>query len=131
MLFDAIKLAFQAIRRNVLRSFLTVLGIVIGVGAVIAMVTIGGGTTAKVKADLAKLGTNLVLVRPGQFGPGGADQGKVQGRDTSRSAVDQRHQGGGPGRAKASPPSTEREPKTTSTAPTTTIYTQDWKLNGR
>ena len=54
MLFEAIKLALQAIRRNALRSFLTVLGIVIGVAAVIAMVTIGNGTTAKVTADLVQ-----------------------------------------------------------------------------
>ncbi len=66
MLREAIKLALQAIRRNAFRSFLTVLGIVIGVGAVIAMVTIGHGTTAKVTADLAKLGSNLLFVRPGQ-----------------------------------------------------------------
>jgi len=72
MLLEAIKLAIQAIKRNALRSFLTVLGIVIGVGAVIAMVTIGRGTTAKVTADLARLGSNLLFVRPGQFGPGRA-----------------------------------------------------------
>ncbi len=72
MLFETIKLALQSIRRNVLRSGLTVLGVVIGVGAVIAMVTIGNGTTAKVAADLAKLGTNLLFVAPGQFGPGRA-----------------------------------------------------------
>ena len=72
MLFEQIRLALQAIRRNTLRSLLTVLGIVIGVGAVIAMVTIGNGTTAKVTADLAKLGSNLLFVRPGQFGPGRA-----------------------------------------------------------
>ena len=72
MLIEAVKLALQAIRRNALRSFLTVLGIVIGGGAVIAMVTIGRGTTAKVSADLAQLGTNLLFVRPGQFGPGRA-----------------------------------------------------------
>jgi putative ABC transport system permease protein len=72
MLLEAVKLAFQAIRRNALRSFLTVLGIVIGVGAVIAMVTIGRGTTAKVTADLSQLGSNLLFVRPGQFGPGRA-----------------------------------------------------------
>ncbi len=72
MLLEAIKLAMQAIRRNAMRSFLTVLGIVIGVGAVIAMVTIGNGTTAKVTADLAKLGSNLLFVSPGQFGPGRA-----------------------------------------------------------
>jgi putative ABC transport system permease protein len=72
MLLEAVKLALQAIRRNAMRSFLTVLGIVIGVAAVIAMVTIGNGTTAKVTADLAKLGTNLLFARPGQFGPGRA-----------------------------------------------------------
>ena len=72
MLFEAIRLALQAIQRNALRSFLTVLGIVIGVGAVIAMVTIGNGTTAKVTADLAKLGSNLLFISPGQFGPGRA-----------------------------------------------------------
>jgi putative ABC transport system permease protein len=72
MLFETIKLALQSIRRNALRSFLTVLGVIIGVGAVIAMVTIGNGTTAKVTADLAKLGSNLLFVAPGQFGPGRA-----------------------------------------------------------
>jgi len=72
MLGEAIKLALQAIRRNALRSFLTVLGIVIGVAAVIAMVTIGNGTTAKVTAEFAKLGRNLLFVIPGQFGPGRA-----------------------------------------------------------
>jgi putative ABC transport system permease protein len=68
--FETLKLAIQAIRRNVMRSSLTVLGIVIGVAAVIAMVTIGNGTTAKVAAEMATLGSNLLFVRPGQFGPG-------------------------------------------------------------
>jgi putative ABC transport system permease protein len=72
MFAETLKLAVVAISRNALRSFLTVLGVVIGVGAVIAMVTIGNGTTAKVSADLAKLGSNLLFVRPGQFGPGRA-----------------------------------------------------------
>ncbi len=72
MLYETLKLALQAISRNAMRSFLTVLGIIIGVGAVIAMVTIGNGTTAKVNADLAKLGSNMLFVRPGQFGPGRA-----------------------------------------------------------
>jgi ABC-type antimicrobial peptide transport system, permease component len=69
---ETIKLAFRAISRNMLRSFLTVLGVVIGVAAVIAMVTIGNGTTAQVTAEISKLGTNLLFVRPGQFGPGRA-----------------------------------------------------------
>jgi putative ABC transport system permease protein len=70
MLWETIRLASQAIRRNALRSFLTVLGVVIGVGAVIAMVTIGNGTTAQVQSEISSLGTNLLFVRPGQgFGP--------------------------------------------------------------
>jgi putative ABC transport system permease protein len=72
MLFEVVKLSLKAIWRNRLRSFLTVLGIVIGVGAVIAMVTIGNGTTKKITADLDKLGSNLLFVSPGQFGPGRA-----------------------------------------------------------
>jgi putative ABC transport system permease protein len=72
MLWEAIRLAFQTILRNALRSFLTVLGVVIGVAAVIAMVTVGQGSTAKVAADVGALGANLLIVRPGQpqRGPG-------------------------------------------------------------
>jgi putative ABC transport system permease protein len=71
MLWEAFKLASQSVRRNVLRSVLTLLGIVIGVAAVIAMVTIGNGTTQRVTADIAKLGSNMLIARPGQntFGP--------------------------------------------------------------
>jgi putative ABC transport system permease protein len=72
MFLNALLLAIREIRRNVLRSFLTILGVVIGVAAVITMVTVGGGVTVKVKEDLSKLGSNLLMVRPGQFrGPGG------------------------------------------------------------
>jgi putative ABC transport system permease protein len=70
MLWESIKLALRTIRRNVLRSFLTLLGIVIGVGAVIALVTLGQGTTDKVKADLSKLGSNMLIARPGSSTPG-------------------------------------------------------------
>lgn len=72
MFFETAKLAWRAISRNMLRSFLTVLGVVIGVAAVIAMVTVGNGTTAKVQAELSRLGTNTLFVRPGQWGPGRA-----------------------------------------------------------
>jgi putative ABC transport system permease protein len=71
MFWSMIRLALVAIRRNVLRSSLTVLGIVIGVAAVITMTTIGAGATAKVTDDIAKLGTNLLLIRPGQGYAGG------------------------------------------------------------
>ncbi|TCV64439.1 putative ABC transport system permease protein [Neorhizobium sp. R1-B] len=72
MFIETAKLAWRAISRNILRSFLTVLGVVIGVAAVIAMVTIGNGTTAQVKTELQRLGTNTLFVRPGQWGPGRA-----------------------------------------------------------
>ena len=72
MFYETLKLAAQAILRNPMRSFLTVLGIVIGVAAVIAMVTIGNGATARVTAELGKLGSNMLFIVPGQFGPGRA-----------------------------------------------------------
>ncbi|SEM03906.1 putative ABC transport system permease protein [Syntrophus gentianae] len=71
MLGNSILLAFREIRRNVLRSFLTILGIVIGVAAVITMVTIGGGATAQVSQQISSLGSNLLMVTPGKrLGPG-------------------------------------------------------------
>ena len=73
MLFNAFVLALREIRRNVLRSSLTTLGIIIGVASVIIMVTLGNGATAAVTADIANLGSNLLTVMPGQrVGPGGA-----------------------------------------------------------
>lgn len=71
MLWNTLLLALRAIRRNLLRSFLTVLGIVIGVAAVITMVTLGNGATKSVSDQIASMGSNLLMVRPGQrFGPG-------------------------------------------------------------
>ncbi len=76
MLLNALFLALRSIRRNLLRSFLTILGIVIGVSAVITMVTLGHGATQAVQMQISSLGTNLLMVRPGQRqgpgGPGGA-----------------------------------------------------------
>jgi putative ABC transport system permease protein len=65
-------LAVREIRRHLLRSFLTILGIVIGVWAVVTMVTLGNGATAAVKEQISSLGANVLQVRPGQgFGRGG------------------------------------------------------------
>ena len=73
MLLNAILLAMREIRRNVLRSSLTALGIIIGVASVIVMVTLGNGATAQVTADIANMGSNMLSVMPGQrTGPGGA-----------------------------------------------------------
>ena len=71
MLLNALLLAWREIRRNLLRSFLTILGIVIGVAAVITMVTLGNGATRMVAQQIASLGSNLLMVMPGQrLGPG-------------------------------------------------------------
>jgi putative ABC transport system permease protein len=71
MLWKTILLALREIKRNVMRSVLTILGIVIGVGAVITMVTIGGGATVQVRQQIASMGSNLLMVSPGKrLGPG-------------------------------------------------------------
>ena len=75
MLYSVFMLALRSVQRNVLRSFLTVLGIVIGVSAVITMVTLGNGATQAIESQITSLGTNLLLVMPGQRGPGGGGGG--------------------------------------------------------
>ncbi len=72
MLASTLLLALRSIQRNLLRSFLTILGIVIGVSAVITMVTLGNGATQAVQTQISSLGSNLLMVRLGQRqGPGG------------------------------------------------------------
>jgi putative ABC transport system permease protein len=72
MLGTTIVLALREIRRHILRSFLTILGIVIGVSAVVTMVTLGNGATAAVQEQISSLGANILQIRPGQgFGRGG------------------------------------------------------------
>ena len=72
MFFTTIILALREIGRHKLRSFLTVLGIVIGVAAVVTMVTLGKGATAAVAEQISSLGANILQIRPGQgFGRGG------------------------------------------------------------
>jgi putative ABC transport system permease protein len=67
-----VTLAFRAIMRHKLRSFLTTLGIIIGVGAVVTMTTLGNGATAAVRQQISSLGANILQLRPGQgFGRGG------------------------------------------------------------
>jgi len=82
MLWNTFLLALREIRRNVMRSFLTILGIVIGVAAVIVMVTLGGGATAQVSAQISSLGSNLLIATPGKrMGPGqvsGASAFKIE-----------------------------------------------------
>src|SRR5690242_10691758 len=70
MLLETIHLALTAIWRNALRSILTLLGVTIGVAAVIAMTTLGQGATAEVGNSIAGLGTNLLVMRPGHLTTG-------------------------------------------------------------
>jgi putative ABC transport system permease protein len=73
--FNTIKVALRALRRNTMRSILTALGIIIGVAAVIAMVSIGNGAKAQVEAQVASLGENVITVFPGSFTAGGMRSG--------------------------------------------------------
>lgn len=76
MLLSTCLLALRSIQRNLMRSFLTILGIVIGVSAVITMVTLGKGATQAVQTQISSLGSNLLMVRLGQRqGPGGGGGG--------------------------------------------------------
>ncbi|WP_440998533.1 ABC transporter permease [Fodinibius sp. SL11] len=68
MILNIIKLAISSIGRNLMRSSLTILGIVIGVAAVISMVTIGGGATSQITGEITSLGSNLLILRPGTRG---------------------------------------------------------------
>jgi len=88
MIGNAVLMALREIRRNVLRSFLTILGIVIGVGAVITMVTIGGGATLEVRQQIAAMGSNLLIVSPGKrMGPPGRSSGASLFKEADADAI--------------------------------------------
>jgi putative ABC transport system permease protein len=72
---NIVRSAFRALRRNKMRSFLTMLGIIIGVGAVIAMLAIGQGAEYSVKQQISSLGTNVLIVFPGSQQTGGLRMG--------------------------------------------------------
>lgn len=69
------KIALRAIAANKMRSFLTMLGIIIGVASVIAMLAIGQGSKMSIQKNISEMGSNMIMIRPGQDkGPGGARQ---------------------------------------------------------
>jgi putative ABC transport system permease protein len=85
-----LRIALRALRRNKLRSFLTMLGIIIGVGAVIAMVAIGEGAKATIRAQIASLGTNVLMILPGTATQSGVRTGSGGVRtlvDTDAKAI--------------------------------------------
>jgi putative ABC transport system permease protein len=74
-IFDIFEIALNSLTRNKIRSFLTMLGIIIGVGAVIAMMAVGTGAQENIKKQIASLGTNVILIFPGSFNQGGVRSG--------------------------------------------------------
>jgi putative ABC transport system permease protein len=72
---DLIWIAADSIRKNTMRTLLTVLGIVIGVGAVLMMVAVGHGARSRIQDQVASLGTNLIVITPGASNQGGVNQG--------------------------------------------------------
>jgi putative ABC transport system permease protein len=72
---STVTVSLRALRRNTMRSILTALGIIIGVGAVIAMVSIGNGAKSQVEGQIASLGQNVLLIFSGSFNQGGARSG--------------------------------------------------------
>ncbi len=72
---STIKISFRALRVNKMRSALTMLGIVIGVGAVIAMLAVGKGASQKIADQIASIGSNLLIILPGSTSPGGVRMG--------------------------------------------------------
>ncbi len=74
-LLDTFDIALNSLTRNKVRSFLTMLGIIIGVGAVIAMMAVGTGAQENIKQQIASLGTNVILIFPGSFNQGGVRSG--------------------------------------------------------
>ena len=88
MALNAFLIALREIRRNLTRAFLTVLGVIIGVSAVITMVTLGEGTTEAVKAQISSLGSNLIMLRPGMgFGPRSSSAGVPNFTEADAEAI--------------------------------------------
>ncbi|MDR2982700.1 MAG: ABC transporter permease [Puniceicoccales bacterium] len=88
MIFNALLIALREIRRNLTRAFLTVLGVIIGVAAVITMVTLGQATTKAVENQISSLGSNLIMLFPGAgFGPRSASAGVPNFSETDAIAI--------------------------------------------
>jgi putative ABC transport system permease protein len=83
---QSLEAALEALRANKMRSLLTMLGIIIGVGAVIVMVALGEGASRSVQARLARLGTNMLTIQAGSFGGPGGPQGGAGSTQTLTEA---------------------------------------------
>ena len=70
-IFESFRIAMHSVAANKMRSALTMLGIIIGVGAVIAMVSVGSGATDRIHQQIASIGSNVIIVQPGSQNTGG------------------------------------------------------------
>ncbi|MCL6614916.1 MAG: ABC transporter permease, partial [Firmicutes bacterium] len=77
-LLESFRLALDALRANAMRSFLTMLGVIIGVGAVIALMSIGRGAQEQIVSRIRGMGTNLLFITPGSISQGGVRSGQGQ-----------------------------------------------------
>src|ERR671915_1400328 len=75
-IFMTLRIALKALNRNKMRTILTMLGMIIGVGAVITMVALGRGAQATIEEQVKSAGTNLINVNAGNFSQGGVRQGQ-------------------------------------------------------
>lgn len=73
------QIAYRALKRNKMRSFLTMLGIIIGVASVITMIAVGEGAKQTIESSIASMGTNILFIMPGSFSQGGAFMGRSSG----------------------------------------------------
>ena len=85
---NLIKVAISAIKRNKTRSFLTMLGIIIGVASVIAMLAIGEGSNTSIQEQISSMGTNLINVMPASKNSGGVQQGRSMSQTLVVADVD-------------------------------------------
>ncbi len=83
-----LKLSLKALQKNVYRTFLTMLGIIIGVGSVITMLAIGQGSKESIESSISSLGSNLIMIFPGSFRMGGVQQGAGTSRPLEISEVE-------------------------------------------
>ena len=78
-LTNLFKIAFKALSNNKLRGFLTMLGIIIGVGSVITMLAIGQGSKRSIQAQISEMGSNMIMIHPGGDRRGGYGVAQTQG----------------------------------------------------
>ena len=88
-IFENLKVAFKSINSNKLRAFLTMLGIIIGVGSVVAVISIGAGATASITQNLQSMGTNVITISPGRAEPRGEGGPMSRFRDDNTETIDE------------------------------------------